>query len=135
MYFPNHHLWFKSWNSSLAAVRLQRWALLLSAYQYKIEYKPTTTHANADGLSRLPINDDTVEDDMESNVDPMVFNISQIQMLPVTSGKLKAYTARDTTLSQVLTYMRQGWPAKISDAMKPFWTRRDEITIEGDCLL
>ena len=119
----------------LAAARLQRWALLLSAYQYSIEYKPTTTHANADGLSRLPINDDTVGDEMESNVDPMVFNISQIQMLPVTSGKLKAYTARDTILSQVLTYTRQGWPTKIPDAMKPFWTRRDEITIEGDCLL
>ena len=72
---------------------------------------------------------------MKSNVDPMVFNISQIQMLPVTSGKLKAYTARDTILSQVLTYTRQGWPTKIPDAMKPFWTRRDEITIEGDCLL
>ncbi|KAL5505227.1 hypothetical protein EMCRGX_G006629, partial [Ephydatia muelleri] len=56
-------------------------------------------------------------------------------MLPVTSGKLKAYTARDTILSQVLTYTRQGWPTKIPDAMKPFWTRRDEITIEGDCLL
>eukprot|EP00731_Ephydatia_muelleri_P025658 Em0017g741a len=86
-------------------------------------------------IKTLPINDDTVGDEMESNVDPMVFNISQIQMLPVTSGKLKAYTARDTILSQVLTYTRQGWPTKIPDAMKPFWTRRDEITIEGDCLL
>ena len=121
--------------SPLASARLQRWALLLSAYQYSTEYKPTTTHPNADGLSRLPINDDIVGDDMESNVDPMVFNISQIQMLPVTSVKLKVYAAHDTILSQVLTYTRQGWPAKISDAMKQFWTRRDETTIEGDCLL
>ena len=41
---------------------------------------PATTHATADGLSRLPIKDDTVRVDIESNVDPMVFNISQIQM-------------------------------------------------------
>ena len=39
---------------SLAAARLQRWALLLSAYCYDIEYKPTREHSHADGLSRLP---------------------------------------------------------------------------------
>ena len=32
---------------SLAAARLQRWAVLLSAYQYKIRFKPTQKHANA----------------------------------------------------------------------------------------
>ena len=40
---------------SLAAARLQRWALLLSAYVYDIKYKSTHCHGNADGLSRLPL--------------------------------------------------------------------------------
>ena len=40
---------------SLAAARLQRWALLLSAYDYEIQFKPTKSHSNADGLSRLPL--------------------------------------------------------------------------------
>ena len=40
---------------SLAAARLQRWAILLSAYEYTIQYKSTTNHGNADGLSRLPL--------------------------------------------------------------------------------
>jgi len=39
---------------TLAALRMQRWALLLSVYNYQIEYQPTTAHGNADGLSRLP---------------------------------------------------------------------------------
>ena len=39
----------------LAAARLQRWALLLSAYNYDITYKSTKLHRNADGLSRLPL--------------------------------------------------------------------------------
>jgi len=39
----------------LSAARLQRWELLLSAYNYKIIYKPTDAHANADGLSRLSL--------------------------------------------------------------------------------
>ena len=38
---------------TLAVARLQRWAILLSAYQYKIEYRSAPKHANA--LSRLPL--------------------------------------------------------------------------------
>ena len=39
----------------IAAARLQRWALFLSAYNYRIEFKSTTAHANADCLSQLPL--------------------------------------------------------------------------------
>ena len=35
---------------SLAPVRLQRWAVLLSAYHYEIYYKRTDEHANANSL-------------------------------------------------------------------------------------
>ncbi|MCP4487561.1 MAG: hypothetical protein GY820_09630 [Gammaproteobacteria bacterium] len=34
--------------------RIQRWAILLSSYRYKIEYRPTKQHANADMCSRYP---------------------------------------------------------------------------------
>ena len=44
----------------MAAARLQRWAHLLSAYDYAIEFKPTQQHGNADGLSRLPLGDDNL---------------------------------------------------------------------------
>ena len=39
----------------LAAARLQRWALILASYQYEIKFRPTTSHMNADCLSRLPV--------------------------------------------------------------------------------
>ncbi|KAK3755133.1 hypothetical protein QZH41_017508, partial [Actinostola sp. cb2023] len=40
---------------TLAAARMQRWALILSAHDYEIEYRKSADHVNADALSRLPL--------------------------------------------------------------------------------
>ncbi|KAL5474436.1 hypothetical protein EMCRGX_G026382 [Ephydatia muelleri] len=45
----------------MASARLQRWALKLSAYQYKIAHKPGKDNANADILSRLPLPEYSME--------------------------------------------------------------------------
>ena len=76
--------------TSLAAARLQRWALLLSSYQYQIQYKSTQTHSNADGLSRLPVKTDQ---SFDSESMPTIFNIHQIAALPVTSKQIAAVVA------------------------------------------
>ena len=39
----------------LASARIQRWALILGAYDYEITYKSGAEHGNADMLSRLPL--------------------------------------------------------------------------------
>ena len=39
----------------MASGRIMRWALTLSAYEYRIEYRPAGKMGNADGLSRLPV--------------------------------------------------------------------------------
>ena len=39
----------------MASGRIIRWALTLSAYEYRIEYRPAGKMGNADGLSRLPV--------------------------------------------------------------------------------
>jgi len=38
-----------------AAALLQRWALILASYNYRIKYRGTVTHADADSKSRLPL--------------------------------------------------------------------------------
>ena len=40
---------------AMASSRVQRWALTLSAYDYRIQYVPGREHANADVLSHLPL--------------------------------------------------------------------------------
>ena len=69
----------KSGIPPMAATRLQRWALLLSAYNYTIEFKLTLQHGNADGLSRLPLGDRQPPSIGSS------FVVGQIQALPVTA--------------------------------------------------
>jgi hypothetical protein len=104
---------------ALAAARLQRWASLLSTYQYDLEFRSTEKHCNADGLSRLPL------DTMEGEVDSLsAFNLSQIDFLPVDTKKLRQATRNDPTLSRVLMYLRSGWPSSgIEDSLKPLWNR------------
>ena len=45
----------KSATPTLAAARMQWWALILSAYHYKIEYRRSSENTDADTMSRLPV--------------------------------------------------------------------------------
>ena len=114
----------------LAAARLQRWAITLSAYSYEIEYKPTKLHANADSLSRLPLPSTETSEDLVN-----VFNVAQVEALPVTSLQVSAATKKDPQLSQVFRYTQSGWPVEVPEVLLPYWNRRSEMTIEQDCLL
>ena len=117
---------------SLAAARLQRWALLLAGYSYSIKFKPTSTHSNADGLSRLPLKNAT---SLGYLPDATNFNVAQIDALPVTAAELEAATRKDSILCKVLYYTRSGWPNVIKEPFKPYWDRRLELSIEGSTIL
>ena len=83
-----------------------RWAMILATYSYKIEYRPTGAHANADSLSRLPLKGEGTI----TSEEPALFNISQLESLPITTKQLRAATRTDPILSKVLHYVRTGWP-------------------------
>ena len=87
---------------SLAAARLQRWAVLLSAYQYNIRFKATDDHANADGLSRLPLSKSPQPTTSISST----FNLSQIEALPLTAARIASATRKDPVLSKVLQFTK-----------------------------
>ena len=114
----------------LAAARLQRWAIILSAYKYNIEFRPTGQHANADSLSRLPLR---VTEHFRDET--AVFNLAQVDALPVTAVQVANGTKKDPLLSQVYRYTQAGWPKEVDSVLLPYWNRRTELAVEGGCLL
>ena len=119
----------------LSAARMQRWALLLSAYNYTISYRSTKEHTNADALSRLPLESDPNGEDTGGASYDNVFNLGQLEALPVTSQKLSQATSTDPLLSQVMAYVKKGWPFQFPHDLKPYLSRRHELTLEANCLM
>ena len=116
---------------TLAVACLQRWPIMLSACNYKILSRSTKKHANADGLSRLPLN---FPPRAEASRDAACYNLSQIQALPITAAKVGSYSRHDSQVSRVMHFTRYGWPASVPSELKLFYSRCEELTVEGDCL-
>ena len=115
---------------ALAAQRLQRWAIILSAFSYDIKYVTSQQNAVADALSRLPL--------PHSSRDEEVFRIEEslLDSLPVTHKEIMDATRRDPVLSRVLEYTQNGWPNVITDQrLKPFQQRKDELSVEMNCIM
>ena len=94
----------------MASARIQRWALILGAYQYTIRYK---TLCNADSLSRLPLHVTTHEDKQPGDL------IHLVNHLATTNFSVKAvrdWTSKDPLLSHVHHFLMVGWPESIDTA-------------------
>ncbi|GFR20673.1 uncharacterized protein K02A2.6 [Trichonephila clavata] len=65
----------------LAATRLLHYALILQSFEIDIIFRKTIEHGNADFLSRLP----KTSEELEVKQDITIFQMSQIEALPVTS--------------------------------------------------
>ena len=118
---------------ALAAPRIQRWALTLSAYEYKISYKAGQTNGNADGLSRLPLPEmpESVPVPAETTL-----LMQHLEGTPIHSGHIKKWTKRDPILSQVLRFILEEWPTKDNSAeLNPYFTKRSELGVEDGCVL
>lgn len=85
----------KSGIPTIAAARMQRWALVLSAYNYNIGYRDSASHANCDALSRLPNKEST-----QGGMDGSVFAVYVIDdSFPIVAEDLAKATRVDPVLS------------------------------------
>ena len=123
----------------LAANRLARWSLMLSQYDYTIEYRSTKQHGNADALSRLPVGPDLSFDGEEgdNDVDTVcTIRVINSQLQPHSRNQLKDATNRDPVLSEVKRYVREGWPQKIDTPdVQEFKKYAASLSVTDDCLI
>ena len=85
---------------------MQRYALFLQGYDYDIEYKHSKSHANSDGLLRLPYSHGEELPDSDS---AEIYNLLQLDSLLVCTNDVKREMCRDPTLSKVLHFTMNGW--------------------------
>ena len=117
---------------SMTAARLQRYPLFLAGHRYTIVYRNTTEHANADGLSRLPLSSDAASHPVDIEVD--AFHVAQIEQLPVTAKQIRTATRRDPIWSAVCNAVLSGNAESIAD-YKPFARRFEQLSTHQGCLL
>ena len=125
-----HLLGEKKGIPAMASTRVQRWALTLSAYNYRVQYVPGREHANADVLSRLPL---PVEPKEVPIPEELVMLMESLWISPVTVTQVKRWTDLDPVLSTVRKFVQQGWPRSVSPDLHPYHSRQMELSIQDQC--
>ncbi|KAL7078708.1 hypothetical protein ACQ4LE_002702 [Meloidogyne hapla] len=134
------------------ASRLQRWALILTNYNFEIEFVSTDKMGMADSLSRLINNNIENEDKIIALVSKVetgppeeinqvedtvnyVLNI-MFEQLPVDNKQVRIETENDQNLKKVKEYICNGWPKQVENHELLFWSgRRQNLQIVDGCIL
>ena len=118
---------------ALSAPRVQRWALLLSAYNYVLKYRKGEYNGNADFFSRLPRIAWITE---VSNIRNEIYMVN-LEHSPVTAIEVRKETFKDPVLSRVHEFVLSGWPDEFEaeNVFQPYVRKKDELTVEDGCVL
>ena len=118
--------------SQQASSRIKRWSLFLSNYEYRLVFRNTSAHANADALSRLPLPEQPVKVFEEPE---LVLLAEHLDESPVTANDIRVWTQRDQKLARVLQYIQQGWPTEGDPELEPYSSRRLELSSYQGCIM
>ena len=114
----------------MTTARIQRWTILLSAYNYSLQYRPGNKNGNADFMSCFPSTDPNND---ESRIRNYVYLPELIQS-PMTAKEIEQYSKHDLIIVKVIQYIQNGWPSKVEEQFKPYVRRKYELSIENSGL-
>lgn len=115
-----------------AAGRIQRWALILANYEYKILFRPTHSRSNADALSRLPSPTVSLEEPVPTE---LILLMEAMEKMPITGESIKNWTQKDPILSRVYKYIQNGWPNQCPEELQQFVRWKSELSTLNGCIL
>ena len=120
--------------SPQASARIRRWSLYLLQFEYRLTFRGTKAHANADALSRLPL---PSFPDIQQPPAEVVLLCQHLDDSPVTAKHIQDGTSKDALLSIVAQYVLQGWPNSVASqpALRPFFERKLELSVHQGCIL
>lgn len=132
--------------------RLQRLKAKLIGYTFVAKWRSGKDHAVPDALSRKPFNIPKEEDllgeesklQMQSKIIQQIYIVKNeedsenLNLQDPLLKKLEELAKEDTLYQNLKTIIINGFPKeknKLSDEMKPYWTVRDELSIENELIL
>lgn len=117
--------------SQMASSRIKRWSLLLSAYDYTIEFVRGKDNVIADFLSRKPLTGEPSAQEIEE-VSVLLTEENSI----VNAAVVEKETENDYILKQVLKHTKTGWYEKPNDSnLLTYYNKRNELSVEDNILL
>ena len=115
---------------TFASARIKRWAIILGAYYYKVDYRPGVQHSNADVLSRLPL-PEAITDVPETG--ETILLMANLHLSPVTAIQIRQWIEIKYFQSSEDLYSLYG---KLPDvSLKPFQQRKEELSVHDRCVL
>ena len=119
-------------SSPQSSAQVRRWSLFLASYEYTLKFRGTQLHKNADALSRLPV---AVKMPAKEEPPEPVLLLEQLYYAPITSQQIVTWTRQDPNLLPLLQVLQQGWPARSTPELAPFYSRKDEFSLLNGCIL
>lgn len=134
------------------ASRLQRWALIVMAYDFKIEYINTDSFGYADVVSRLMAkhvtpDEETIianlkidtETDEDREEEMLCYAIKTAHNLPITFTDVQEATRECQILKKVMQFItNDSWPQKKIQIKDPgvaaFFEGRDGLKVHQECI-
>ena len=83
----------------MVSTRIQRWAILLSGYHYRSEYKPGQQNVNAYAFSRLPLSTTPQEFSIPPEIKHMM---ERIDTTPVSVFQICTQTVHDPRITHLV---------------------------------
>jgi hypothetical protein len=114
----------------VASARLTRWAILLQAYNFTVQYKAGSTIPHADAMSRLRFNAD-----QSSAEDAIINNVSMDITLPAAFiQRVQTSMTTDTTLLRVMRRVQQNSWSNCSQRERPFLRIKNSLKVSNSLL-
>ena len=106
--------------------------VLVSHYDYKLVFRNTLEHGNADAFSQLPLKTQHKKDYTPTE---LVLLTEHLADSLVISDQICSWTQRDPVLSKQLQYNQNGWPTTVDPLVASFASKKSELSSHDSCIL